>query len=97
MTPIVYVGIAWFRQQDYNAALSVMEDATLLPKSFESWLALAEKLFERLENEGRVPIKAYIDPATFPSWCAERGLKVNAHARMQFANFVAKQAQDNRQ
>ena len=30
-----------------------------------------------------------ISPDTFPAWCRSRGLKLNAEARIMFANAVA--------
>lgn len=82
-------GVPWYRRQDYPRVLEVMEDAHLLPKTFDKWLHLAEKALQKAADRGVVPVKAHIDPESFVTWCRERGLNVNAAARIQFAATVA--------
>lgn len=38
------LGMAWYRRQDYGRILEIMEDAHLLPPTFDKWLGKAEKL-----------------------------------------------------
>jgi predicted aconitase len=84
------IGVPWYTRQNYARILQVMEDAHLLPKTYDRWLSAAEQVLQRAKSSGAVPVKAYIDPETFPSWCQERGLKADANARMQFANSTAR-------
>jgi hypothetical protein len=86
-----YVGIAWYRKENWEKLLEIFEDAHVLPSTYNQWLKQAEDILRREESLGRIVEKAYIDPETFPAWCRERGLNVDAKARMEFGNdFVAR-------
>jgi hypothetical protein len=64
--------------------------ASLISKSGEEQrLKSAQAGFDKLTAEGHVVIKANIDPGTFPLWRRDRGLKMNAQARMAFGNECA--------
>lgn len=82
-------GISWFDEKDYLRARRIMADAHVLPLTFADWKQKAERQQAKFEAEGWVVYRAVIDPETFPRWCAERGLNVDAKARMAFANDYA--------
>lgn len=83
-------GIAWYHRADYAKIKTVMIDARKLPDTYDQWLKQADRVFQRITTDGGIVEKVYIDPDTFPAWCAGRGLNVNADARIVFANeFVA--------
>ena len=85
------MGIAWYREEDWDAIKRVMVDSDKLHARYEDWLKVAEKLFNDSRQGGRIVERAYIDPAEFAGWCALRGLNVDAQARQKFcAEFVAK-------
>lgn len=86
------IGVPWYKREQYDEILRVMEDASLLPRTYDAWLQAAEKVFESQERIGIVAVKAYVDPATFPDWCRARGLTVNAAARIQYASTTAADA-----
>ena len=44
---------------------------------------------EQAQAAGDVVIKVFIDPETFPAWCAGKGLAMDAEARSQLAIEVA--------
>ena len=83
---ITAIGIAWYRQEDYFKIQQIMVDAHKLPDTFARWLKQANQGIQHLTAQGHIVEKVYIDPNTFPAWCADRGLNVDAHARMTFAN-----------
>lgn len=87
--PVRAVGIPWYFRQDYRRILEIMEDANLLPATYEAWLKAAEGLERRLKKEGHIVVRAEIDPDEFPRWCAAQGLPVDADARGRFANEAA--------
>lgn len=93
--PLAGIGAAWYRREDYEQIKLVMEDAHLLPPSFDEWEQKAENGRKQLIAQGHIVIKAYIDPKTFPAWCRGRGLKVNAQARMDFAALEARRITSN--
>lgn len=83
------VGVPWYTRQNYKRILEVMSDAHVLPTTFDAWQHAAEKVLERARRRGATPVKALIDPETFPDWCRQRGLDADANARSQFACAVA--------
>lgn len=85
-SPIRATGIAWFRPEDYDRCRQLFSDGHGLNKRYQDWHQAAQGLYERLTRSGHIVEKVYIDPETFPAWCAERGLNVDAQARMRFAN-----------
>lgn len=88
---IVYIGMVWYRSEDYAAIRNLMLDADRLPATYAEWLRNAEKGEKEVRSKGQIPIKAYIDPKDFGAWCAIRGLKVDAGGRQQFAALAAAQ------
>jgi hypothetical protein len=67
------MGIAWYRREDYDRLRRIFSDGANLPQHYDDWLKLAEKLAERLKNQGQAFQRVYIDPDTFPDWCARTG------------------------
>lgn len=83
------IGMVWYLEKDYPAVLKIMADANLLPLTFKLWQDKAKRSESDLRTTGKVVVRAIIDPATFPTWCFGRGLKIDAKARMAFANDYA--------
>lgn len=96
-SPIRFVGMVWYKREDYPAILRIMADAANLPATYDNWLKKTEQGRQRLIDEGRIPVKAYIDPATFPGWCRARGLNVDAKARLDYAGVIAHETARNAQ
>jgi hypothetical protein len=86
-------GLAWYEERDYPAILAMMEDADRLPATFARWREKAETAERELRRKGHTVVRAMISPDTFPAWCRSRGLKLNAEARIMFANAVAARRQ----
>lgn len=84
MAYIASVGIAWYREADYEKLKSIFDDGNLLPSTYDQWLKMAEGGRKQFLSDGYLVVQVYIDPDTFPAWCRERGLKVDANARTQF-------------
>lgn len=85
------VGIPWYQREQWDRLKHTLQDADVLPHSYDDWFEQAQGQLESLEAEGMLPVKAYIDPDTFPAFCCARGLKIDAAARNEFANRVAYQ------
>ncbi len=85
------IGMDWYYREDYDAILRIMTDSHKLPGSFDVWLAEAEQGEQKFKRDGYTVVRAHIDPETFPDWCQSRGLDIDSQARMDFANFIAKE------
>lgn len=88
-------GMVWYRREEYEAIIAMMEDARKLPRSFESWHSQAKANEKRAQLDGFSVVRAFIDPSTFPNWCHTRGLSINSEARQIYANSVAMEAAKN--
>ncbi len=87
-TPMIQA-MVWYRQEDWEALKGLFSDSHLLPKSYSDWLARAEEMKARVQADGDTVIKVFIDPQTFPVWCADKGLAMDAEARSQLAIEMA--------
>jgi len=87
------VGVAWYRKEDYETLLGMFTDSEVLPETFEAWHKKAKELMDDLDRAGQAYQKVYIDPKTFPDWCALQGLNMDAKARARFVtDAVARKA-----
>lgn len=86
---VLIVGMAWYRQEEYDAIRRIMADGLKLPPSFHVWRMNAETGEKKLRREGKTVVRVRIDPETFADWCRARGLNVDAKARIEFAASVA--------
>lgn len=89
--PIEAIGIPWYARDDYRRILEVMEDAHLLPKTFDKWLYRAEKTRQEHLRSGVIVVKAQIEPDAFVAWCRENSQHVDASGRNAYASLVAYQ------
>ena len=93
------LGFAWYKEADYQRLKAMFIDGHKLPATFLQWQDQAEQGFKRYLRQGYICVKAHIDPDTFPDWCRAHGLKLDAHARTQFASAeagrIALQTQQN--
>ncbi|WP_420133974.1 hypothetical protein [Rhodopseudomonas sp.] len=83
------LGIPWYERDSYKRVLEVMEDAHLLPPTFEAWQYRAHKTERSGQITNAVVVRAVIDPDEFVIWCQTRNFKIDAEARMAFANEAA--------
>jgi len=89
------IGIVWYKEEDYPILKNLFEDGDTLPETYSEWLEKAQNLFNQLIQRGLTPVKAYIDPETFPEWCIQKGHHLNAQARTAYANFIAANSVNN--
>lgn len=82
-------GMAWYLESDYEALRAMFIDGHKLPATFLQWQDQAEQARKRYLRQGHIVVKAHIDPATFPAWCAANGCDVDATGRIKFANAEA--------
>jgi hypothetical protein len=89
MNTISATGIGWYNREDYPRILEIMEDADVLPTTYDTWRQKAEGLERQIKASGAIVVRAVIEPKEFVAWCAARGLKVNAKARTAFGSECA--------
>ena len=86
-------GIAWYTRDDYQRCMALFDDADELNDTYDEWFAIAGKNERDMAQAGERTFRAYIDPDTFPKWCADNGFtKIDKTARMAYANWKAAEA-----
>ena len=81
--------MVWYREEHWAQLKELFEDGDLLPESYGDWLVRAEQMKQEAEAAGDAVIKVFIDPETFPDWCASKEIPMNSEARSQLAIEVA--------
>ena len=79
------IGIPWYRREDWDALVVLFSDLAKLPATYNKWLRRAEQAERELKRQGTITERVYLDPVEFAGWCAGRGRKIDAAARMNFA------------
>jgi hypothetical protein len=78
------VGAYWIKEEDYPVLLQLFDDGDKMPPSWKEWLKMAEEMEHGLKAYGHVVLRVYIDPATFPEWCAAHGTSPGSAGRRKF-------------
>lgn len=81
--------MVWYKEEHWEVLKKLFVDADLLPVTYEDWLKRAEEKMAEVKAAGDIVMKVFIDPETFPEWCEQKGLILDAEARSQFAIEVA--------
>lgn len=83
--------MVWYKEEHYSRLLDLFDDAELLPKTYADWLVRAEEKKAEVEAAGDQVMKVFIDPETFPEWCAEKNMPKDANSRAELALEVARE------
>lgn len=83
------MGLPWFREEDWEMLLDVLEDADQLPSAYDEWLQDAEAEVKRLERAETLVVKAVVDPAPFAQWCRARDRAVDCRSARAYASEFA--------
>jgi len=81
--------MVWYKEEDWQKLKEIFVDSDSLPETYAGWLQRAEEMKEKVQADGDAVIKVYIDPRTFPQWCRDKDLQMDAEARSQLAIEVA--------
>jgi len=78
------IGMEWFEEDDYPALLEIFEDRDKMHRTWAAWLKSTDEMEQRLSARGQLVERVYINPKTFPAWCAKAGVGVNREGRHKF-------------
>ena len=68
----------------YAALRKIFDDGDRLPRTWQEWLKVAMEMEQELKAYGHVVMRVYIDPTTFPDWCAANGTTPGREGRKRF-------------
>lgn len=78
------IGAYWIKEEDYPVLRMLFADGHKLPRVWAEWLKMAEEMERGLKAYGHVVMRVYIDPTTFPDWCAANGTTPDREGRKKF-------------
>jgi hypothetical protein len=90
-SPPPAVGAYWIKEEDYPALLKLFSDSNRMPPTWKEWLKIAEEMEAGLKAYGHVVMRVYIDPNTFPDWCAVHGTSPGGEGRKIFVAAAVKE------
>jgi hypothetical protein len=64
--------------------LNIFDSGSKMPPTWKEWLKMAEEVERGLKAFGHVVMRVYIDPTTFPDWCAAHGTSPGGEGRKRF-------------
>ena len=83
--PEIVAGIAWFRADQWQLLRSLSTDADELEKTYEEWVAIAEKAVQDLARQGVFARKVDVDVNELQRWCSAQKRPLDSSARAQYA------------
>lgn len=93
--PKIVLGLSWFKREDYERVLAIMEDSHVLPADFDEWEKRAKAQEASGKAKGVTVRRVIVDPEKFIAWCASKRIALNAQARGKFAAEGAMRMEDN--
>lgn len=75
------VKLAFYREEDWNRFLQIIDDREKVHDTWEEWLKSAEELRRTLKAEGFDPVYVVIDLDELMIWCRKQGRKNDGAAR----------------
>ena len=78
------IGVYWIKEDDYPASLRMYADGNKMPRTWQEWLKIAEEMERGLKAYGHVVMRVFIDPNTFPGWCAAHNTSPGREGRKMF-------------
>ncbi|MDQ8188578.1 hypothetical protein [Pelagicoccus sp. SDUM812002] len=82
------VGLAFYYREQWDKIRSYSKDRANMAKSYDDWLAGAEKKIKELESQGYTVNRTYIDVNMLVAWAKRNRLKIDGKTRSDFANHL---------
>jgi hypothetical protein len=81
---MTHVGIGWYRKDQWEDLRRIATDKERIEKTWEEWIAVAEKKMIELMKEGYTPQKVPVDVSELELWCKTSGKQCDGKARAEF-------------
>ncbi len=82
------VGIPWYSEENWIRMKALAEDKEHFHKTYEQWLANADKCTVLLTNRGKIFKHLSIDPIHYVRWCDNRSLQKNKFSRTAYTQYL---------
>ena len=78
----------WYRREDYDRILAIMDDAEEFPSSFEKWEDTAWRQIDGMRSHGAVIQQIFLDRNQFLAFCEKKGLAKDGTARSEYVASI---------
>ncbi len=78
------LGIAWYREGDWDLLRKVSTDADELEETYAEWVSFASAQYAKFRSAGVRVAKVDIDIHELIAWCRDRHRPVDADSRSEF-------------
>lgn len=80
------VGIAWFREDQWQWLRALAADPEALEPTHAAWVAIAEKTMRDLAKHGVTAQKVNVDVYALHAWCVEQRRPLDSAARAEYVS-----------
>ena len=74
------VGVAWYRESEWERLRSLASDGDKLASTYEEWLSTAEGRFRDMTAAGHCLRRIDVDVEMLWAWCCANGRKLDGSA-----------------
>lgn len=82
-----YMGVAWYREDQWSRLLEISSDRDELEGTYAEWHAMAEKNLKLLNKQGYSIQKVDLDVEELLHWCNSQSRDVDGDARSEFVSI----------
>jgi hypothetical protein len=86
--PDMRVGVAWFREAEWDRLRASAADPEVLEESYAEWLKVVERSVRTLKEAGVIAEKVEVRVAELEEWCRKEGRLMDSAARSEFAALL---------
>jgi hypothetical protein len=79
------VGVAWYRQKEWQRLLEVSQDRDDLENTYDEWAAAMPARMAKIEEAGFKPHKIDVAVEDLIAWCRSNGRVLDGAARADYA------------
>ena len=79
------MGVAWYRRDQWERLHEVAADPDTLERTYDEWLALAQKAMIDLLGQGTRAHRVEVDVEELVQWCRDNERKLDGDARAAYA------------
>lgn len=84
LTPKMIVGVAWFREEQWQWLRALAADPEVLEPTHAEWAAIAEKTMKNLAKHGVIAQKVVVDVYDLKAWCVAQNRPLDSSARAAY-------------
>ena len=82
---MIVVGIAWYREDQYELLRALATDTDSMAETYERWHAGVIKTMDDLRQQGIDARRVDVDIRDLAAWCAERGMPLDGKSRSMYS------------